>query len=138
MSETLEPNAAPVAVSDRVRAAIDATDAAFMEAFNRGDAGAAARAAYTREAKIQPPGAPLVEGRENIAGFWAGAQQQLGIETARLSTVELRQAGPYVHQLGAFTLTFADGTQAAGKYAVLWKEEDGEMRWDVDTWNMDA
>lgn len=136
MSEVLERTTADVPES--VRAAIDAADAGFMEAFNRGDAGGAARGVYTRDAQIQPPGAPLVEGREAIAAFWAGAQQQLGIQSAKLSTVKLRQAGPYVHQLGAVTLTFAGGAQATGKYAVLWREEDGQWMWDVDTWNMDA
>jgi ketosteroid isomerase-like protein len=138
MSEILERSAASAEVSEAVRAAIEAADAAFMEAFNRGDAGAAARGVYTRDAQIQPPGAPLVEGRENIADFWAGGQQQLGIQAAQLTTVKLRQAGRYIHQLGAFTLTFADGAQATGKYAVLWREEDGQLKWDVDTWNMDA
>jgi ketosteroid isomerase-like protein len=136
MSEVLER--AATEVPDDVRKRIEATDAAFMEAFNRGDAGAAARIAYTRDAQIQPPGAPLVEGREAIAAFWAGAQQQLGIRAARLSTVRLRRAGDYVHQLGAVTLTFDGGVEATGKYAVLWREEDGQMKWDVDTWNMDA
>jgi ketosteroid isomerase-like protein len=134
MSDVAESSDTPEAV----RAAIRATDAAFMEAFNRGDAGGAARAAYTRDAQIQPPGAPMIEGRDKIAEFWAGAQQQLGIRACELRTVTLRQAGPYVHQLGAVTLTFADGTQAAGKYAVLWQEEDGQMKWHVDTWNTDA
>ncbi|WP_165837119.1 YybH family protein [Phenylobacterium hankyongense] len=137
MSEILERNAASE-VSEAVRAAIEEADAAFMEAFNRGDAGAAARGVYTRDAQIQPPGAPLIEGREAIAEFWAGGRQELGIKTAQLATVKLRPAGPYVHQLGAFTLTFADGAQATGKYAVLWKEEDGQLKWHVDTWNMDA
>jgi ketosteroid isomerase-like protein len=135
---TMARGAASTEVADHLRQAIDAADAAFMEAFNRGEAGAAARAVYTREAQIQPPGAPLVEGRENIAAFWQAAQAQLGIQRVELSTVRLRAAGAYVHQLGAARLTFADGSQATGKYAVLWREEDGQMKWDVDTWNMDA
>jgi ketosteroid isomerase-like protein len=125
-------------VPENVRAAIGSVDAAFMETFNRGDAGGAARAAYARDAQIQPPGAPMIEGLENIVGFWAAAQKQLGIERAQLSTLQLRRAGDYVHQLGAVTLTLAGGAQATGKYAVLWKQEDGAWKWGVDTWNMDA
>jgi ketosteroid isomerase-like protein len=136
MSEVAQRTSADV--SDQLRAAIAATDTAFMEAFNRGDAAGAARAAYTREAEIQPPGAPMIEGRDNIAEFWGEGQRQLGIRSCELKTLKLRQAGPYVHQLGAATLTFADGSQAAVKYAVLWKEEDGRMKWHVDTWNMDG
>jgi ketosteroid isomerase-like protein len=138
MSEALDSSTAVGGVSDRVRAAVQAADEAFMAAFNRGDASGAARGVYSRDAKIQPPGSPLIEGQENIAQFWAAAQRELGIAKADLSTTDLRQAGPYVHQLGAVTLTFADGVQATGKYAVLWKEQDGEMKWDIDTWNMDA
>ena len=138
MSEVLEPRDAQDQIPAEVRAAIDAADAAFMEAFNRGEAGDAARGVYTRDAQIQPPGAPLIEGRENIAAFWAAAQQELGIVSAKLSTVRLRMAGPYVHQLGAVALKFASGAEASGKYAVLWREEDGQLKWDVDTWNMDS
>jgi ketosteroid isomerase-like protein len=136
MSDVVERRSSEV--SDEVRAAMEITDAAFMEAFNRGDAAGAARAAYTRDAQIQPPGAPMVEGRDNIAEFWAEGQRQLGLRACKLATVQLRQAGPYVHQLGVAILTLADGAPATGKYAVLWKEEDGQMKWHVDTWNMDA
>lgn len=125
-------------VPDGVRSEIDAADAAFMEAFNRGDAGSAARAVHSSDAYIMPPGAPPVEGRENIAAFWKGAQQQLGITRADLKTLKLRPAGEYVHQVGSVLLTFANGQQAHGKYAVLWKREDGDLKWHVDTWNLDV
>lgn len=121
-----------------MRAELDAVDRSFMAAFNRGDAAAAALGAYTRDAQIQPPGAPMVEGRDHIAAFWAGAQQQLGIRSAELVTLRLREAGPYIHQLGAVTLTLAGGEKVEGKYAVLWKQEDGAWKWDVDTWNLNG
>lgn len=138
MSHAVEPNATAPEPPGDIRASIAAADAAFMEAFNRGDAGGAARGVYTRDAQIQPPGAPMIEGRENIAAFWATAQHELGIRAAKLSTLQLRQAGPYVHQLGAVTLTLESGAEAHGKFSVLWKAEDGQLKWDVDTWNMDA
>jgi ketosteroid isomerase-like protein len=125
-------------VSEAIIAAIARVDQVFMEAFESGDAARAARGAYTRDAEIQPPGAPLITGREEIARFWAMAREQLAIRMVRLETVRLRAVGEQVHQLGTVTLTLADGQQATGKYAVLWAQEDGEWRWDVDTWNMDA
>jgi ketosteroid isomerase-like protein len=139
MSESLQsPAPADFGAASPITAHIRAADALFMQHFNRGDAEGAARAVYTADAVICPPGSPMVEGRDNIASFWKGAQQQLGIEACDLVTVQLLPAGEFVHQLGRATLTFAGGQQAAGKYAVLWKEEDGEMKWHVDIWNMDA
>jgi ketosteroid isomerase-like protein len=30
------------------------------------------------------------------------------------------------------------GEEASAKYVVVWKQEDGRWRWDVDIWNMDS
>jgi ketosteroid isomerase-like protein len=139
MSETVQsPAPAELGVAASISARIRAVDTLFMQHFNRGDAEGAARAVYTADAVIGPPGSPMIQGRDDIASFWKGAQQQLGIEACDLVTVQLLSAGEFVHQLGRATLTLAGGQQAAGKYAVLWKEEGGEMKWHVDIWNMDA
>jgi len=120
-----------------LQARIDATDGRFMAAFNAGDIAGAARAAYTRDATLMPPGAPAVRGLEDIVGFWTAAAPALGVERVQLSTVSLTPAGDLVCQIGRAVLTIG-GQDAVGKYVVLWKEEDGELRWHVDIWNMDA
>ncbi len=54
-----------------MRHGIDETHRRFEDAFNRGDAAGAARQLYTRDARILPPGAAMVDGRDGIAEYWA-------------------------------------------------------------------
>ena len=120
-----------------VRGDIDGTNRRFEELFNRGDAAGAAREVYTRDARILPPGAAMVQGRESIAEFWAGAVQQMGIRRVELSTVDFQPLGEQAVEIGRARLTVGSGDEATAKYVVVWKQEDGRWRWDVDIWNMD-
>ncbi len=121
-----------------IRQGIAETNARFMDAFGRGDLAAAVHETYTRDARILPPGAPMVEGRDGIAQFWAGAAQQLGIAGVALATVDLQPLGEGAYEIGRATLTLGGGQQAAAKYVVIWRQEDGRWRWHVDIWNMEA
>jgi ketosteroid isomerase-like protein len=121
-----------------IRQGIDETNAGFMEAFGRGDPAAAVRDTYTRDARILPPGAPLVQGRDGIAQFWTGAAAQLGIKRVELSTVDLQPLGDGAYEVGRGTLTLGSGQQVVAKYVVIWRHEDGRCRWHVDIWNMEA
>ena len=56
-----------------MRHGIDETHRRFEDAFNRGDAAGAARQLYTRDARILPPGATMVDGRDGTAEYWAAA-----------------------------------------------------------------
>jgi ketosteroid isomerase-like protein len=121
---------------ESVRRGIAETNAGFSAAFARGDAAGAARETYTRDARILPPDAPTVEGREPIAAFWAGAAAQLGITAVELRTVALQPMGDGAYEIGRATLTLG-GQQAHAKYVVIWRQEDGRWRWHVDIWNME-
>jgi ketosteroid isomerase-like protein len=124
--------------SGNLRAIVDAVDRRFMDAMNAGDVAGAVQATYTADARILPPGAGAVQGRDNIAAFWQATGEQLGIRSVELRTVELQQGGDYAWQVGSATLTLADGQSAEGKYIVVWKRENGEWRWHQDIWNLDA
>lgn len=117
------------------RAAIDATNRKFEAAFNAGDPGKAARDAYTADARVLPPDMPMVRGRAAIEPFWVGVAARMGVEKVQLTTLELEVHGQVAHEIGQATLTLKDGQQAAAKFCVLWKQEQGEWRWDVDIWN---
>ena len=121
-----------------VRLGIDGTNHRFEEVFNRGDAAGAAREVYTRDARILPPGAAMVQGRDSIAEFWAAAVQQMGIRRVELSTIDLQPLGEQAIEIGRARLTVSSGDVASAKYVVVWKQEDGRWRWDVDIWNMDG
>ena len=121
-----------------MRQGIDAANRRFEEAFNRGDIAGAAEGVYTHDARILPPEAEMVRGRENIVQFWQGAAQQMGITRVELRTVELESQGDTAYEIGRATLTVGDGQQVAVKYVVIWKQEGGTWRWHIDIWNTSA
>lgn len=121
-----------------LRQAMAETNRAFEAAVRAGDAAGAAHSTYTSDARILPPGAPMLDGREAIAGFWTAAAQQLGITAVALETVEVQPMGEGAYEVGRATLTLGGGQQATAKYVVIWRQENGRWRWHVDVWNMDA
>lgn len=124
-------------VESAIRSQLEEADRGFCDAIGRGDVEGAARAIYTSDAVILPPGAAMVRGRDNIIQFWREAAKALSLEQVELSTVELCRVGDFVHQIGQATIT-AGGQRLEGKYTVLWKQEEGRWKWHVDCWNMNS
>lgn len=115
--------------------AIAAANRAFEAAFNAGNPAGAARGVYTAGARILPPDMPAVTGREAIAEFWTAAATQMGVTHVQLATLHLEVHADHAYEIGTATLTLGQGQQAAAKFVVIWKQEAGEWRWDVDIWN---
>jgi ketosteroid isomerase-like protein len=90
---------------------------------------------YTTQARILPPGAPMIEGREQIKAFWKQAVAGMGVTSAKLTTVDAEPAGDGVIEIGRADLTVASGQVVTVKYVVCWKQEDGAWKWNVDIWN---
>jgi ketosteroid isomerase-like protein len=92
---------------------------------------------YTRNARILPPGAEMISGRDNIKNFWRGAIESMGVKAVKLQTVEFEALGDAGLEIGRATLEFAlAGAEPVDvKYVVLWKREDGDWKWDVDMWS---
>lgn len=91
---------------------------------------------YTAGARILPPGAPMVSGREAIRKFWADLVQGANAKSVRLTSVEIIAAGDGVVEIGRATLEFVDApAPLEAKYVVYWRQEDGRWKWDVDIWN---
>ena len=125
--------------NDEVRAAIEANNAKFMEAFNEKDADALA-AAYTADAAILAPNSPPRLGdavREGIAADLAVASS-LSLTTVDVEVVSADAAmerGTYVVEL---MLPGAEqAVEDSGSYVVYWKKgADGwRLHWDI--WNTD-
>ena len=93
---------------------------------------------YTAGARILPPGAPMVEGREGIRKFWSDTVVALDAKSAVLASVEVMPAGDGVVEIGSATLSLNSGAQVEAKYVVYWKNEDGRWKWHVDIWNFNA
>jgi ketosteroid isomerase-like protein len=95
---------------------------------------------YTTDARILPPGAPMVSGRENIKAFWRSAIEAMNVRAVKLETVSFEALADTGIEIGRATLEFAapEVPMATVKYVVIWKREDGMWKWHIDIWNPDA
>jgi len=93
---------------------------------------------YTTDARILPPGAPMIAGGEGIRKFWSDAIQALNAKAAVLSSVDVMPAGDGVVEIGTAVLTLEPDTKVEAKYVVYWRNEDGRWKWHVDIWNFNA
>lgn len=97
---------------------------------------------YTADARILPPGAPLVSGQEAIKGFWFDMVRAVNGKAAVLESVDVMPAGDGLVEIGKATLTIEPAGQPESvlevKYVVFWKMEDGLWKWHVDIWNMNS
>jgi len=105
------------------------------DVIDKGDYGALEQV-YTRNARVLPPGAETVRGRENIQAFWKQAVAGMGITAAKLSTVDLQVLGETLIEEGRAELTVTGAEMKVSvKYIVVWRQEDDAWKWHVDIWN---
>jgi uncharacterized protein (TIGR02246 family) len=121
---------APAQARD-IRSEIEAANARWVAAYNKGDAAAVAQL-YTEQATILPPGAPLAKGRAAIQAVWQGAMS--GMKNVALKIVQVEQFGSVAREIGEFGGETATG-HVDGKYVVLWRRVGGSWKLDTDIWN---
>lgn len=90
---------------------------------------------YTEQARILPPGAEMISGREQIREFWKAAVAGLGLTSVQLRTVEAEFSGDTAVEIGRATLGTSASTAVEVKYVVVWKRENETWKWHVDIWN---
>ena len=97
---------------------------------------------YTSDARILPPGAPMISGRERIKKFWSDLVQSVNVTSAVLASIDVVPAGDGLVEIGRATLTIEpegqSATQLEVKYVVFWRQENGRWKWHVDIWNQNA
>jgi uncharacterized protein (TIGR02246 family) len=124
-----------------VAAAIRRLDAAFMKAANAKDTRALVAAFYAREAALLPPNHPIVEGRDNIRGFFQGLVDA-GLSGIKLETIKVVSAGDAAYSRGRYVLTISPpggpAVQDTGKFIVGFRRQaDGSWRAVDDIFNSD-
>lgn len=117
---------------------IDANNAAWVAAANRGDAAAVA-AMYTENATMLPPGMEMQKGRAAIQKTIATIGGS-GIRNFALTAIDVSQVGPdTAREIGRFSLEAPapkkQWVTVNGKYVVVWKQVAGKWLLDVDIWN---
>jgi len=90
---------------------------------------------YTSNARVLPPGAEMIAGREQIKAFWKQAIEAFGMQSVKLTTVDLEPLGDGVVEIGRGDLGLAGGQTLALKYVVQWKQEAGRWKIHTDIWN---
>lgn len=135
-------NTATSPAQSEIKARMVATNDLFnIEVFGRRNFDALDRI-YTADARILPPGAPMVAGRESIKQFWKDLVNGAHATSAVLSSVDVMEAGDGIVEIGRAVLTLEPPNQPAAqmeaKYVVFWREEDGDWKWHVDIWNSNA
>jgi ketosteroid isomerase-like protein len=123
------------------RDTIAATHGAFAEAVRKGDAEAAA-AVFAAGARLLPPTAGEVEGREAIAAYWRTGVET-GLVDAALEARDLRRFDGVAYEVGRYTLRLepADGPAVVdrGDYVLVHeRQDDGNWQWAVEMFNPDV
>jgi ketosteroid isomerase-like protein len=93
---------------------------------------------YTLDAKILPPGADIITGREAIKKRWI---LPLGIQIRvhKITPTEINLLGNLAYDIGYYEgITIKkDASEVSwkGKYLIVWKKEDGDWKIYADAWN---
>lgn len=117
--------------------AISLANREFEAAHLRGDAAALA-AQYTENAQLLWEDRPIIEGRKNIEAEWRKDMGGPG-RKAKLTTLELEQAGDWAYEVGKFLVTAPNGKVIYdGKYICIWKFENGAWKIHRDIGNKNA
>jgi uncharacterized protein (TIGR02246 family) len=97
---------------------------------------------YTADARLLPPGAPMISGRKEIKQFWSNLIQSANGNSAVLESIDVILVGDGALEIGRATITSGAEGQASNemavKYVVYWKQEDGRWKWNVDIWNANS
>jgi len=118
----------PAAYADAVKSAIEAANAQFSAAAEKGD-GAALAALYSPDGQVIPPGSDPIRGTEGIQKFWQGALNS-GVAAIGLKTIEVFGRAPTATEVGEYELRDKAGKVLDhGKYIVVWQHADG--RWKL-------
>lgn len=119
------------------RSSIEASNEKFGAFIAKGDAAGIA-SLYTANARLFPPDTEIVEGRQAIQSFWQ-AFLASGVTGGQLETLDVEEAGDNLaREVGTYTAQIQqemDNVTVRGKYVVIWKQEAGSWKMDVDIWN---
>lgn len=123
-----------------LREEVESLNAAFGKAVANQDLAAVADF-YVSDAKLLPPGSPMLEGRDSIKGFFQ-MMLDAGVRALELDSVVVDGTEDFAVDIGRYRMTMeppgADRMIDVGKYVVVLKRQpDGALRLAYDTFNSD-
>ena len=120
---------APPALAQDLRSTVEAGNAQWNQAFNKGDAAAVAKL-YTSDAKLLPPADKIVSGDKEILPFWRSLIDA-GITDHKIETVQIEEADNTAVVAGKWQ---AMGKDAQGKMAIFKGSVVKVLKRQGDTW----
>lgn len=116
-----------------IRPQIESANRGFMTAFKAGDAAGLANL-YTPSAQLLPANSDFVRGKDAIRQFWQGVLD-IGIKEVKLETLEVEGHDDTAIEVGRYQLIASgDKVADAGKYLVVWKNNNGVWQLHRDIW----
>ncbi len=93
---------------------------------------------YTNDARILPPGAGIIQGREDIQKRWT-LPENVKILAHKSTPHELRILGNYAYDIGIYEGETQRPDQTTvtwkGKYIIVWHKVDDQWLIYADAWN---
>jgi uncharacterized protein (TIGR02246 family) len=115
------------------RSDIDALNAAFVQALEKGDAELVA-SIYAPDARILPPGTEALTGPA-IRTYWQGAIDT-GMTGSTVETVSFEEHGDVAVEEGLYEAFVGDEVVESGKYLTVHRRQhDGSWKLGLDIWN---
>ncbi len=111
-------------------------DAAYNEAFNRGDAAGCA-AFFADDVILMAPGEPMVRGRKAFEDIYRSRMKESRGGTHTNKLVEYGVEGDLAYQVGTFAIAGANPTEQGKFVNVLKRQEDGTWKVAVSIFNSD-
>jgi len=117
------------------RSDIDALNARFVEALERGDAAGVA-ALYAPDARLMPPNSPTLTG-PGIQGLWQSFVD-MGVTGGALKTTSLEEHDGVAIEEGEYEVRVGADVVDNGSYVVVHRQQpDGSWRMGTDIFNSD-
>ncbi|MEQ8473545.1 MAG: nuclear transport factor 2 family protein [Marinoscillum sp.] len=93
---------------------------------------------YTEDAKIMPPGADIISGREAIKLRWI-LPDGVDVLMHKVTPTEIKILGDHAYDLGYYegNTRRRDGSEVSwkGKYIIVWKKVQSDWQIYADAWN---
>ena len=124
----------------KAKAAVHAAHDEYVKAVGNHDAAAVA-ALYAKDARLMPPGEPMVTGRSNIEA-WGKGMFDMGVRSLEMEELDLIEAGDLTISAGQFRLVIeppgADRMEDVGNYLEVYRSKpDGSVEIILDMFNSD-
>lgn len=112
-------------------------DAAYNEAFNRGDAAGCA-AFFSEDVILMAPDQPMIRGRKAFEETYLSRMEQSTGGTHSNELVEYGVEGDMAYQIGTYAVTGANSPEQGKFLNILRRQPDGTWKVAVSMFNSDG